>query len=335
LQNISFNFTHVFDTQIKKLKKGLFPNIGSSANPAYNSVDAPLWFFWSLQQYIQAGGTDAWERYGEAAKSIIENYSAGTDYNIHMRDNGLIYWDVPGNALTWMDAIVNGKPVTQRAGYDVEVNALWYNAVCFALEIAEKSNDSEFFNKFNYLPPLIKKSFLEFFWNEKLGYLADYINDNEGINTFIRPNMVIAVSLPYSMLDIEQMKKILDVADKNLLTPRGLRSLSPKNPNYKGIYSGNQEQRDNAYHQGTAWPWLIGPFCEGWLRVYGNQGINKVETIIYTFEEVMSEHGISTISEIYDGDPPHAPRGAISQAWSVGEVLRIINLLEKKDSVKK
>jgi len=328
-------YNDVFDTQIKKLRKGLFANMGSSDNLAYNSVDASLWFFWSLQQYIQAGGTDAWERYGEVAKSIIENYSSGTDYNIHMRDNGLIYWDLTGHALTWMDAVVNGKPVTQRAGYDVEVNALWYNAVCFALEMAEKSNDSEFFNKFNHLPALIKKSFLEFFWNEKLGYLADYVNDNEGVNTFIRPNMVIAVSLPYSMLDEEQMKKVLDVADKNLLTPRGLRSLSPKNPNYKGIYSGNQEQRDNAYHQGTAWPWLVGPFCEGWLRVYGSQGINKVETIIYSFEEVMSEHGISTISEIYDGDPPHAPRGAISQAWSVGEVLRIINLLEKKYSVKK
>ncbi|MBP7730163.1 MAG: glycogen debranching enzyme family protein [Bacteroidales bacterium] len=328
-------YIDVLDTQIKNLRKGLFPNMGSSVNPAYNSIDAPLWFFWSLQQYAQAGGTDTWERYGEAAKSIIENYSAGTDYNIHMRDNGLIYWDMAGNALTWMDSIVNGKPVTQRAGYDVEVNALWYNAICFALEMAEKSNDNEFINKFNYLPPLIKNSFLELFWNEKLGYLADYVNDNEGINTFIRPNMVIAVSLPYSMLDTEQMKKVLDIADKNLLTPRGLRSLSPKNPNYKGIYIGNQEQRDNAYHQGTAWPWLVGPFCEGWLKVYGNQGINKVEKIIYTFEEVMNEHGISTISEIYDGDPPHAPRGAISQAWSVGEVLRIINLLEKKYSVKK
>jgi len=322
-------YEDVFDTQLKKLKNGLFPNTGNDDNPSYNSIDAPLWFFWALQNYIRCGGNDTWKRYGEAVKSIIEAYVKGTDYNIHMRENGLIYWNFPGKALTWMDALVNGTPVTPRTGYDVEINALWYNAVCFALELAEKSTDREFINKYEYLPSLIKKSFIELFWNEKAGYLADYVNDEEGANIFVRPNMVIAVSLPYSMLDIEQMKKVLDVADKELLTPRGLRTLSPRNPCYKGIYTGNQEQRDSAYHQGTVWPWLLGPFCEGWLRVYNSQGAQKVRKIIYGFEEVMNEHGISTISEIYDGDPPHTARGAISQAWSVGEILRILGIIEK------
>jgi glycogen debranching enzyme len=142
--------------------------------------------------------------------------------------------------------------------------------------------------------------------------------------------MVIAVSLPYSMLDKDQMKKVLDVADKNLVTVRGLRTLSPHNKLYQGVYRGNQEERDRAYHQGTVFPWLYGPFCEGWLKVYGQQGVQKVRKLIFGLEAVMSEHGISTISEIYDGDPPHSPQGAISQAWSVGEVLRIINLLETK-----
>jgi glycogen debranching enzyme len=168
------------------------------------------------------------------------------------------------------------------------------------------------------------------FWDEKEGYLADYVNDEEGSSLFVRPNMVIAVSLPYSMLNMDQMKKVLDIADKELVTPRGLRSLSPANKLYKGTYSGNQEERDNAYHRGTVWPWLLGPFCEGWLKVYGIQGVQKVENLIYGFEDVMAEHGVSTLSEIHDGDPPHAPRGAISQAWSVGEVLRIIDLLENK-----
>jgi glycogen debranching enzyme len=168
------------------------------------------------------------------------------------------------------------------------------------------------------------------FWDEKIGYLADYVNDDEGKNTFIRPNMVIAVSMPYSMLNKDQMKKILDVADRDLVTIRGLRSLSPRNKLYQGVCRGNQEERDTAYHQGTVWPWLYGPFCEGWLKVYGQQGVQKVKKLIYGLEAVMSEHGISTISEIYDGDPPHSPQGAISQAWSVGEVLRIINLLETK-----
>ncbi len=325
-------YEDVLDTQIKRLKNGLFPNMGNEENPGYNSVDAPLWFFWTLQNYRSIGGTEIWEKYGEAMKSIIEAYVKGTLFNIHMRDNCLIYWDAPGKALTWMDAVVNGKPVTQRRGYDVEINALWYNAICFTLELAQEEGDKEFIERYKHLPDLIKKSFIDLFWDENLGYLADYINDEEGVNTFIRPNMVIAVSMPYSMLDTSQMKKVLDVVDKELVTPRGLRTLSPGNPFYKGIYTGNQEQRDNAYHQGTAWPWLLGPFCEGWLKVYREQGVQKVKNLIYGFEEVMNEHGVSTISEIYDGDPPHSPRGAISQAWSVGEILRIIELLETKYS---
>jgi predicted glycogen debranching enzyme len=321
-------YREVLDTQVNKMKNGLFPNMGNSDNPAFNSVDAPLWFFWAIQQYTLHGGNDGWERYGAAAKAVLEAYKNGTAFNIHMRENGLIYADAPGKALTWMDAVVFGVPVTARRGYDVEINALWYNAICFSLELAKKEDDRKFVKEYEKLPEKIKKSFLELFWVEKLGYLADYINDDEGRNTFVRPNMVIAVSLPYSMLDKSQMKKVLDIADKELVTPRGLRTLSPGNALYKGVCKGNQEERDNAYHQGTVWPWLYGPFCEGWLRVYGQQGVQKVKRLIYGLEAVMSEHGISTISEIYDGDPPHAPQGAISQAWSVGEVLRIIDLLE-------
>jgi predicted glycogen debranching enzyme len=323
-------YREVLDTQINKMKDGLFPNMGSTGNPAFNSVDAPLWFFWAVQQYTLHGGTDSWERYGAAAKSVLNAYKNGTAFNIHMRDNGLIYADAPGKALTWMDAVVHGVPVTARRGYAVEINALWYNAICFALEMAKQENDKKFIKEYEKLPDLIKKSFLDLFWDEKIGYLADYINDDEGKNTSIRPNMVIAVSLPYSMLDKLQMKMILDVADSDLVTVRGLRTLSPRNKLYQGVCEGNQETRDNAYHQGTVWPWLYGPFCEGWLKVYGQQGVQKVKKLIYGLEAVMSEHGISTISEIYDGDPPHFPRGTISQAWSVGEVLRIIDMLDTK-----
>jgi predicted glycogen debranching enzyme len=323
-------YREVLDTQINKMKDGLFPNMGNDSSPAFNSVDAPLWFFWAIQQYTGHGATDGWERYGEAAKSVLNAYKNGTAFNIHMRENGLIYADAPGKALTWMDAVVHGVPVTARRGYDVEINALWYNAICFALEMAKKENDKKFIKEYEKLPDLIKKSFIDLFWDDKLGYLADYVNDEEGANTYIRPNMVIAVSLPFSMLDKEQMQKVLDIADKNLVTVRGLRTLSPRNELYQGKCEGTQEERDSAYHQGTVWPWLYGPFCEGWLKVYGQQGVQKVKKLIYGLEAVMSEHGISTISEIYDGDPPHSPRGAISQAWSVGEVLRVIDLLETK-----
>ena len=323
-------YKEVLDTQVNKMQDGLFPNMGNANDPAFNSVDAPLWFFWALQQYTEHGGTDTWEKYGNAAKSVLNAYKNGTAFNIHMRENGLIYADAPGKALTWMDAVVNGISVTPRRGYDVEINALWYNALCFSLDMAAKEKDKKFIKEYEGLPELVKKSFIEIFWNEKLGYLADYVNDDEGANTFVRPNMVIAVSMPYSMLDKSQMKRVLDIADRELVTVRGLRTLSPGNKFYKGTYKGNQEERDNAYHQGTVWPWLYGPFCEGWLKVYGQQGVQKVKKLIYGLEAVMSEHGISTISEIYDGDPPHLPQGAISQAWSVGEVLRIIDLLETK-----
>ena len=325
-------YNEVLDTQVNKMKDGLFPNMGNAENPAFNSVDAPLWFFWSVQQYMEHGGSNGWEKYGEAAKSVLNAFKNGTIFNIHMRENGLIYADAPGKALTWMDAVVEGIPVTPRSGYAVEINALWYNAICFSLEMAAKENDKKFIKEYEKLPELIKNSFLELFWDEKACYLADYVNDDEGKNTSVRPNMVIAVSLPYSMLDKDQMKKVLDLADKDLVTIRGLRTLSPRNKSYKGVYKGNQEERDKAYHQGTVWPWLYGPFCEGWLKVYGQQGVPKVKKLIFGLEDVMSEHGISTVSEIYDGDPPHSPQGAISQAWSVSEALRIIYLLETKFS---
>lgn len=326
-QKISL-YTEVFDTLIRNLKDGLFRDKDGD----YDSVDASLWFFWTLQNYISDGGSDVWQKYGAAMKSIIAAFRSGATSGIAMRDNGLIYADVPGKALTWMNAYANGLPVTRRNGYAVEVNALWFNAVSFTLELARKAKDKDFVKETEALPELIRKSFIEIFWNEKSGYLADFVNDEEGANFFVRPNMVIATSLPYSVLLIEQMKKVLDIAEKELLTPRGLRTLSPRNPLYRGIYGGMQEERERTYHQGTAWPWLLGPFCDGWLRVYGKQGAGRVRRLIYTFEEVINEHGISTVSEIYNGDPPHIARGAISQAWSVGEILRIMNILERNYS---
>ncbi len=321
-------YAAVLDTQVRRMKGGLFPNMGDNDNPAFNSVDAPLWFFQAVYSYgLEA--KEAWKRYGDAMTAVLNAYRSGTSFGIHMRENGLIYSGAPGKALTWMDAVVNGVPVTPRDGYAVEINALWYNAVCFALDCARGAKNRTFVKEWEKLPELITKSFIEIFWDEELGYLADYVNDEEK-NTQVRPNMVIATSLPYTMLAKEQMKSLLDIVNRVLVTPRGLRTLSPAEEGYCGIYCGTQEIRDRAYHQGTVWPWLAGPFCEGWLRVYGEGGVSRVRKLIMGFEETLTEAGISTISEIYDGDPPHTPRGAISQAWSVGEVLRIFTLLETK-----
>jgi predicted glycogen debranching enzyme len=322
-------YAAVLDTQVHGMKEGLFPDKGNNDNPAFNSADAALWFFQALYSY----GIDmreTWKRYGQSMKNILQAYRNGAQAGIQLRENGLIYADAPGKALTWMDAVVNGRPVTPRNGYAVEIEALWYNAVCYSLDCARVSRDRSFVKEWERLPELIKASFIELFWNGEHGYLADYVNDQDKRNMHVRPNMVIATSLPYAMLDKEQMKSVLDMANRVLVTPRGLRTLSPGEEGYSGIYSGNQEQRDKAYHQGTAWPWLIGPFCDGWLKVYGEGGVSRVRKLITGFEETLTEAGISTISEIFDGDPPHAPRGAISQACSVGEVLRIYNILETK-----
>ena len=321
-------YSAVIDTQVRRMRGGLFPNMGDNDNPAFNSVDAPLWFFQALWNYgLELKET--WKRYGSAMKDVLNAYRAGTSFGIHMRENGLIYSGAPGKALTWMDAVVNGVPVTPREGYAVEINALWYNAVCYSLECARNARDRAFIKEWENLPELISRSFIDTFWDEEHGYLADYVNEREMRNMQVRPNMVIATSLPYTILTRDQMKSILDIVNRILVTPRGLRTLSPSDEGYKGIYCGDQSARDKAYHQGTVWPWLMGPFCDGWLKVYGEGGVSKVRKLIMGFEETLTEAGISTISEIFDGDPPHSPRGAISQAWSVGEILRIFTLLER------
>ncbi len=320
----------VLDTMSGQLHNGLFKNMGSHDDADLNSVDAPLWYFWSIQQYVSATGKykQVWKDYGNSMKSILENYKKGTKYNIKMHDNCLIWAGQEGKALTWMDAIADGVPLTPRIGYDVEIQALWYNAIMFALELAEKNKDKDFFQEWKDIPGKIKKSFIDTFWIENKKHLYDYVDENFS-DKAVRPNQVFAASLPYSMLNTEQMKGIVDRVSSELLTPRGLRSLSPKNKDYKGVYEGDQATRDRAYHQGTVWPWLLGHFAEAYLRVYEKSGVHFIEKLYKGFEEEMNIAGIGSISEIHDGNPPHEARGAISQAWSVAELLRIKTLIDK------
>ncbi|MBN1251084.1 MAG: glycogen debranching enzyme family protein [Bacteroidales bacterium] len=326
----------VLDTMSKQIKNGLFKNMGSHDDADTNSVDAPLWYFWAIQQYYlyTKNAELIWKDFGTKMKSILEAFVKGTSYNIKMHENGLIYSGIKGKALTWMDAIVNETPVTPRIGYDVEINALWYNAIMFSLEIAEQISDNKFIKTWENYPEKIKKSFIELFWSDKKEYLADYIDENE-TNWYIRPNQIFAASLPYSMLSQEQCLRVINKVEKNLLTSRGLRTLEPQNQNYKGTYEGNQETRDAAYHQGTVWPWLLGHFCEAYFKINGKSGLQFVKNLYFGFESEISNAGIGSISEIYDGDPPHEPRGAISQAWSVAELLRIKSMIEyfEKDKI--
>ncbi len=320
----------VLDTMVKQLNNGLFPNVGKGKNAAYNSVDAPMWFFKALQEYGEALGDEnqVWKSYGNKMKAILTAYRNGVNSFVRMHDNGLLWADEPGKALTWMDAIVNGCPVTPRGGYQVEVNALWYNAVCYSLKLAQAAGDTKFVKEWEEMPGRIKDSFTAVFWIQDKEYLADYVGP-QGQNIFVRPNQIIACSLEYSPLDDEMKRKVLDVVKRELLTPRGLRTLSPKNPLYKGLYGGDQPTRDEAYHQGTVWPWLTGPYIEANFRLYGKAFVPTAKELVAGFEEDMTLYGVCSISEVYDGNPPYQPNGCISQAWSVGEILRALALIEK------
>lgn len=324
------NCKEVLDTMSRQLNNGLFPNIGKNKFAAYNSVDAPMWYFWALQEYGSVIKDDEliWKTYGVKMKAILSAYKSGINGYIKMNENGLIWADEPGKALTWMDAIVNGQPVTPRGGYQVEINALWFNAICYSLKLAKQAGDKNFVKEWEPLTEVIKKNFVDVFWSKEKQYLADFVNA-EGQNVYVRPNQVIACSLEYSPITDEMKRNVLDVVTRELLTTRGLRTLSPKNPHYKGCYEGDQPTRDEAYHQGTVWPWLIGPYIEANFRLYGKEFVTRAKELLAGFDEDIALYGLCSISEVYDGNPPYRPAGSISQAWSVGEVLRSYALIER------
>ncbi|PLX25723.1 MAG: hypothetical protein C0599_00265 [Salinivirgaceae bacterium] len=267
-------------------------------------------------------------------KAIINGYGNGNMGFVKMNDYGLIYAGDNDKPLTWMDAIVKGKPVTPRKGMPVEVQALWYNAISFAIEKAEENNDGEFIKQWAHYLDVIKSSFISRFWSDK-GYLADYSSTKE-VYWDITPNQIIAAALPYSMLSDEQKEAVVKTVKRQLLTPRGLRTLSPGHPEYQPHYQGNQFDRDRALHKGTAWPWLLEFYVKAITSIHGTEALDEVLELYHSFEDDMTNHGVGTIAEIYDGDPPHDARGAISFAPSVGALLqiRIIiqELLVKKQS---
>ncbi len=322
-------FLKVIDTMLKDFKDGLFPNLGSSTQAAYNSADAPLWFFWALQQYTVFTGDKMkiWKKYSKYMKSIISTFEEGTT-NIRMDNNYLLYQGQDGKALTWMDAIVRGEPITQRKGYAVEINALWYNAIMFTKELAEQACDDAFSTHWDDFAKSFPIVFKQTFWDKEKGYLADCVYNNDK-DFSVRPNMIFAVSLAYSPISIKIRQLIVEKVKKELLTPRGLCTLSPKDVRYHGHYYGNQEQRDRAYHNGTVWTWLLGAYSEAYLRVYGDKGVNHIKELYTGFEDILTDYCVGSIAEIYDADPPFKAGGSISQAWSVAEVMRMKYLIEK------
>ncbi len=316
-------FLDIMDTMSRDLKGPLFPNVGSGVTANMNSIDAPLWYFWAVQQYVlfTSDTKTVKERYLSKLKGIIDGFRQGTDFNIHVLDNGLVFGGQDGVALTWMDAVTPDGPVTPRMGCPVEIQALWYNALCFYHELTGD-------NEMKELAERVKGAFEKSFWSAEHGYLADVVNGEEK-DWSVRPNMVFATSLPYTMLSESQNDQVLEVVKSKLLTTRGLRSLSPDDPAYKGYYFGDQISRDQAYHNGTVWTWPLGHFVEGYAKLHGKSALNFIQKIIKGFDGVMTQYGVGTVAEIYDGDPPHRPKGAVSQAWSVAELLRMMDLVKR------
>ena len=290
--------------------------------------DVPLWAVWAMQQYAKEVGRDkCFEMYGKLLQDIIKFILDGKHPNLRLDDNGLLYSNGRDKAVTWMNSTANGKPVVPRSGYIVEFNALWYNALKFCASMAAEKGDVKGAENVEAIAAKVKDSFIDTFLNE-YGYLLDYVDGNM-MDWSVRPNMIFAVAFDYSPLNQQQMKSVVDICTRELLTPKGLRSLSPKSGGYNPIYVGPQTQRDYAYHQGTAWPWLGGFYMEACLKLYKRSRLSFIERQLVGYEDEMDYHAIGTISELFDGNPPFHGRGAMSFAMNVAEILRTLKLMEK------
>jgi len=301
--------------------KGMIPNRfpDGTTEPEFNAADAGLWLFVAIWRYREATNDDAFVR-DEALpvlRDAIDWLDRGTRFGIHVDLDGLLYAGAGGVALTWMDAIVDGEAVTPRRGKPVEINALWYNALRI---VASLSGDPALTERAN----TVRESFEAAFWNRQTQCCFDVVNPNDDS---IRPNQLFAIALPFPLFDDMRAEEILHVCETHLLTPVGLRTLSPHDSRYRRQLIGDPRSRDAAYHQGTVWPWLLGPYIDALLRYRGDDGILAARTLIAKMQTHLAEAGVGTIGEVFDGDAPHAPRGCIAQAWSVGEVLRVMGKL--------
>jgi predicted glycogen debranching enzyme len=309
----------------QSIDHGMLPNRFSDRGeaPEYNTADATLWFFVAIKKYLDYSGDEQFvlNELLPVLKNIIEYHDIGTRYNIAVQEDGLIYQGQVGMQLTWMDAKIGDWVVTPRIGKAVEINALWYNALMIMSEFSQKAKQEHEKNIYSDRAEKVKASFMETFLNKERGYLYDCVKGDYKDASF-RPNQIFAMSLPYSLLDRELSASILKMIEEKLLTPFGLRSLAPEDPKYAGYYRGDQLSRDGAYHQGTVWSWLLGPYITAKIRLEGEEGRRSVMKLLNKFQTHLSEAGVGTVSEIFDGEAPYAPKGCIAQAWGVAEILR-------------
>lgn len=323
-------FENILDTLIADEQERLFHRT--------TQVESPLRLTDTIQQYVHfaGNGKQVWKKYGETLKGIIESYAPGRRREVTMHPNGLLWAQMDWVALSWMNAYVGGQPVTERAGYQVETNAFWYNALCFAIDMETKygSKKSNFVERWTPIRDLVKQNFQPTFWNAEKGYLADYV-DNAGQNLDVRPNQLFAACLDYSPIDDEIKAEIVNTINNELITKRGIRTLSPRNAKYRGVYEGSQVDRDLAYHQGCAFPSLLAPYIDLCFKMVGKSFCGKAKYLTEGFYEDVNKHGVGVFSELYDGDPPHEPHGAISCACSTSALLRIDYLINQYKEAKK
>lgn len=324
-----------FETIMETAKKAIYSFLaGEKSTLKVYEMDHPdvlLWAVWTVQQYAKMVSREsAKEKYVQLLKDIMIYLLDGKHPNLEIRENGLVYANGRDKAITWMNSTVNGRPVVARTGYIVEYNSLWYNALCFTADIAEEMGDTYYSTKMKSMAEVAGKSFISTFLNE-YGYLLDYV-DGDMMDWSVRPNMIFSAAFDYSPLDAKQKKGVIDIVTKELLTPKGLRSLSPKSGGYNPNYVGPQIQRDYAYHQGTAWPWLEGFYMEAYLRIYKRSAISFLWRQLVSYEDEMTRHCLGTIPELFDGNPPFTGRGAVSFAMNVAEILRALNLLDKYEN---
>ena len=326
-------FDEVLQSALKYCYNGRFARDISThvINPVFDA-DTSLWFFWTLQQYEKETTKtkkQIWKEYGETLKTILNTFKSREHKTMRMDDNGLVWSDDLSHPLTWFNAENNYGPIVPRNGYVVEVNALWYNAVCYALELAKEAKDKTFLSEWGTMPEIIAESFNQIFWIENEKYLADYANHTHQ-NTEVRPNQLLACALDYSPISEKRQRKVLAIITQELLTPKGLRSLSPESPRYEGESVGNVFVRDKATFNGSVHPWFVGFYVEANLKLFGDTYIPDGKAFLENFEEEINTHGVGLISAIYDGNPPFNPRGCISNAKNVAEILRAQWLLSDK-----
>ena len=290
--------------------------------------DVMLWCIWALQQYAkEAGKESCLKLYGDFLREMMTYIENGKHPNLFLHANGLLYAEGKDRAITWMDGMLDGKPVNPRSGYIVEFNALWYNNLKFVAWLFSDTSDTEYASHLEQMAEECKTAFIDTFMNN-YGYLYDYV-DGKMVDWSVRPNMILAAALDYSPLDQSQKKSVIDICTRELLTPKGLRSLSPKSGGYNPICTGDRDYRTRMYHQGTAWPWLGGFYLEACLKLYKRTRLSYVERQLIGYEDEVLNHCLGTIPEYFDGNPPYHGRGAISFAMNVGAVLRTLALLEK------